>query len=370
MNYTEIAFPWMSLGYSLSAYLYLIQLVSLGGMSILSFLIIAINYSLFVYSKTKDKRFLLCSVLILLVWAIFGFYLLNSVKLRKADKKIAILQPNISLEVKHSIDATPRMLKVYNEEFNLLKGKKIGLLLLPESALMDFPLHNKNLYDKISKLSKTVNANLFLGFLDYQVTAERVKYFNSCSQVDSTDKFYPKYSKTVLVPLGERIPYLDIFPFLWSLNLGQANWEYGEGAKFYSLDGYSFSPVICYEIAFPKVLKKLAKADFVVNLTNDAWFRKSVGATQHMQMAVFRAIEIRKSIYRCANTGYSVVVLPTGRILEKLPLFEKGIIISDLYISDSSSLYSTINYEWIFVALSLIFVVAVLVKRENDIGNT
>ncbi len=366
MNYTEIAFPWMSLGYSLHNYLYLIQLVSLGGMSILSLLIIAVNYSLFVYFKSKRNKFLLCSVLILVIWAVFGFYLLNSVKVRESDKKIAVLQPNISLHTKHSADATPKMLKVYNEEFELLKAKEIDLFLLPESAIMGFPLHNKNMYSKISNLSKTVNANLFLGFLDYRVSSERVKYFNSCSMVDTTDNFYPKYSKNVLVPIGERIPYLEVFPFLWNLNLGQANWEYGEGAEFYSLGDYSFSPVICYEIAFPKVLKKLAKADFVVNLTNDAWFRKSVGATQHMQMTVFRAIEIRRAIYRCANTGYSVVVLPTGEILEKLPLFQKGVIISSLYVCDSSSLYSRIDYEWIFAVASLCFVVAILLKKIGE----
>ncbi len=362
MGYTELAFPWLSLGYSLAGHLYLIQLVSLGGMSVLSLGIIAVNYSIFRYIKTKNRKFLLAIFSLLLGWSILGFYLYQTVKVVPIDKKVAILQPNIPLSVKHSAGGNAKMMKKYNLQLDELVSKKVDLALLPESSIMAFPLHNKALAADLVKMSKKINGDIFLGFLDYQVTPKRVKYTNSCSKIDTTGKFFTIYSKNILVPLGERVPFLDIFPFLWNLKLGQANWEYGQAVEFYKLDDYLYSPVICYEIAFARHLRKLAQADFIVNITNDAWFGRTVGAVQHMQMAIFRAIELRRTIYRCANTGYSVVVLPTGEILQKTGLFEEKIVVDKLYLSGTNSFYSQNNFEWIFVVLALLFCVGIFFK--------
>ncbi len=365
MNYTELAFPWMSLGYCLANYLYLIQLASWGGMSILSLGIITANYCVFSYIETKRHKYLWILFSLLLSWSCLGLYLYQSIKVKTTQQKIAILQPNIPLKLKHSVYGNARMLKVYNRQIASLRGDSIDLALLPESAIMDFPLHNKKMAKQIIDISQKLKGDIFLGFLDYRITPQRVEYTNSCSKVDTTGKIYQKYSKNILVPLGERVPFLDIFPFLWNLKLGQANWEYGKKTQSYRLGKHTYSPVICYEIAFPRHLRKLAKADFVINITNDAWFGRSIGTVQHMQMAIFRAIELRRSIYRCANTGYSCIVLPTGELLQKSELFEEDIIIDKLYLSDTDSLYSKMNYEWIFVVLALFFVAGILFKSQK-----
>ncbi len=365
MNYTELAFPWISLGYSLADYIYLIQLVSLGGMSILSLGIIFVNYCVFSYIETKKYKNLGILFLLLLIWSFVGLYLYQSVQIKTTDERVAILQPNIPLKIKHSINSNAKMLRIYNRQIDSLAGDSVDLALLPESAIMEFPLHNENIASKIISMSQKLKGDIFLGFLDYRFSAKRVEYTNSCSKVDTSGKIYEKYSKNILVPLGERVPFLDIFPFLWNLKLGQANWEHGKKTQFYNLGKYTYSPVICYEIAFPRHLRKLSRADFVINITNDAWFGRSVGAVQHMEMAIFRAIELRRTIYRCANTGYSLIVLPNGEILQKSKLFEEKIIVDNLYLSDTDSLYSRINYEWIFMVLALFFAGVILYKSRT-----
>ncbi len=364
MNYTELAFPWICLGYSLADYLCLIQPVCWGGMSVLSLGIIAVNYCVFSYLTTKRRRFLVGGLAILVVWSLLGLYLYQATKVRAVDKKVAILQPNIPLAVKHSFGANAKMLQKYEKQLDKLSGQEVDLVLLPESAIMGFPLHSQPLAQRVKMMSQKTDATLFLGFLDYKLTDTRVEYTNSCSMIDTAGKILPIYSKNILVPLGERVPFLDLFPFLWNLKLGQANWEYGQGVKFYRLDNYVYSPIICYEIAFARHLRKLARADFIVNLTNDAWFGRSVGATQHMQMTIFRAIELRRAIYRCANTGYSLIVLPTGEVLQKSPLFSDKIIVEKLYLSQTDSFYSRINLEFIWVILALLFCGGLLGKSK------
>ena len=72
-------------------------------------------------------------------------------------------------------------------------------------------------------------------------------------------------------------------------------------------------------------------ADFILNLTNDAWFKKSIGTFQHAQMSVFRAIETRKQLFRSANTGISMIVLPTGKVLQKSELYKRKILTENLF---------------------------------------
>ena len=146
--------------------------------------------------------------------------------------------------------------------------------------------------------------------------------------------------------------------------MGQANWEYGEKLGYYSVNGYKFSPLICFEIAFPQLTTEMAKndVDFIVNITNDAWFHRSAGTYQHVAMTKFRAVETRKQIYRAANTGYSVIVSPTGEFLKQTKLFEKITINNTLYIYENNS-YFTKYFFW----FPFVFVVGAGILLVNSV---
>ena len=168
---------------------------------------------------------------------------------------------------------------------------------------------------------------------------------------------------------------LDALPFLWKLQLGQANWEFGTELRYYGSGGFTFSPSICYELAFPEIFHRMAfrrdplaqterKSDYLVNITNDAWFGTSYGPWLHAAMVRFRAVENRIQIYRSANTGISMAVDPKGRILASNKLFEVKNITAPLYTTPKVTLISKIyRYPWLFVALALILVLLSLTRK-------
>ncbi len=84
----------------------------------------------------------------------------------------------------------------------------------------------------------------------------------------------------------------------------------------------NFATLICYEVIFPGLARKFYAdgGDFIVNITNDAWFGQTTGPYQHFSMAVFRAVENRKPLIRAANTGISGHIDSNGRILSRTAL--------------------------------------------------
>lgn len=154
---------------------------------------------------------------------------------------------------------------------------------------------------------------------------------------------------------------MDYIPLLKRVDFGQANWEYGKESVFYQIHKgdktFTYSPTICFEIAFPDLTRRIAAegVDFIVNITNDAWFKKTIGPYQHGMMTVVRAVETRTQYYRAANTGISMIVTPRGNILRKTTLFEKTVIEDILYTYPFDSVYvrAMRNYPVIFLIITI-----------------
>jgi apolipoprotein N-acyltransferase len=225
-----------------------------------------------------------------------------------------------------------------------------------------------------------INIPIFTGFphseivMKYKGQDSPVLSYNTASIFKPKDrnslseKTAPLYHKNILVPFGERIPFLNVFQILWKLQFGQANFEKGLQTRIYDITNqiapksrsYKFAPLICFEIAFPYFTKKITAAnqlDFFVNITNDAWFHRSIGTSQHAQMAAYRSIETRKPVFRCANTGYTFYTKPSGKIMNKTKLFDKIAISGNLYLLENNkenSLFFTIGNSIIYI-LFIIF---------------
>ena len=97
--------------------------------------------------------------------------------------------------------------------------------------------------------------------------------------------------------------------------------------------GIQFGAVVCFESTFPSIFREFAVkgAEFMVVVTNDGWYETPPEPQQHAAQSIFRAIETRKPILRCANTGISMVIDPTGNIRKKLELNSEGIIETNVY---------------------------------------
>jgi len=131
------------------------------------------------------------------------------------------------------------------------------------------------------------------------------------------------YDKHHLVPFGEYLPFEQWLPFG---GLAGSGFEAGPGAQTLEASGFRFSPLICYEAIFPRhaVESQANRPDFLLNVTNDAWFGDSPGPRQHLVAVAYRAIEQGLPLLRAANTGISAVVDAHGETLSHKDLGARG----------------------------------------------
>ncbi|MDP8201237.1 MAG: apolipoprotein N-acyltransferase [Candidatus Tenebribacter burtonii] len=372
-NFGEFSFPWFNLGYSLADYLPFIQLAEFGGLALFSLLILFINILLFELRENFRRNTIILSAIIV-VWSAYGVIRLKTIHLTKTDFNVSIVQVSIPQDKKWEELYKDSTFALYEKFSHKAAKEKTDLIIWPESSTPVYLLKQMEYRKWILDFSEELDTDIFTGFPHYKYIGknhpDKYKFYNSATLIGKNRKIYPPYYKNILVPFGERIPFLKYFPFLWNVHLGQANWEYGEKLEYYSINEYKFSPLICFEIAFPQLTTEMAKndVDFIVNITNDAWFKRSAGTYQHAVMTKFRAVETRKQIYRAANTGYSLVVSPTGELLKKTTLFEKTTINNSLYIYKNNSYFTKYFFWFPFVFVigaGIILVYSIIIYLIN-----
>jgi apolipoprotein N-acyltransferase len=154
---------------------------------------------------------------------------------------------------------------------------------------------------------------------------EAGRYFNSLRVLEGTGLEAARYDKAHLVPFGEYMPLGDL-AFDWfgiRAFAAQAGATYSAGPGPAVLDLGALGkvlPLICYEVIFPREVNAVAtRADWMLQITNDAWFGIRTGPFQHFAQARLRAIEQGLPLIRVANTGITAVIDARGRVVDQLP---------------------------------------------------
>ncbi|MCK9556601.1 MAG: apolipoprotein N-acyltransferase [Candidatus Cloacimonetes bacterium] len=364
-NFGEMRFPWWNIGYSLADYTTLLQALDLGGLSLLALLVLSINY--LVYQLTLGKRRAIFPIVVCCIaWYAYGQYRLLTLPLEKQSQRISVMQPSIEQDEKWDIEKYREIIEVYRELSAQASKNGTQLHIYPEAAIPDYLMYSEQAHTDLTSIIDANQMSIFTGFPHVeQAPPEHPQshYYYNAAALFHPYRHEPKlFYKNILVPVGERMLWLDHFPFLWKLQFGQANWEFGTTIPRYEYDGMEFTPSICYELAFPHFMQRAnfnsRKADFHVNITNDAWFGTSYGPWLHGMMSKFRAIESRIQIYRSANTGISMIVNPKGEIISSASLFERTNINAELYTCADTPLYHRIYpYPWIFVCLTAVLTI-------------
>jgi apolipoprotein N-acyltransferase len=167
------------------------------------------------------------------------------------------------------------------------------------------------------------------------------------------------YRKNHLLPFGE---YMPLQPFSgWVLdNLGIRLDDFTAGGNHQPLlkaAGHSFATSICYEDAFgSEAIRHLAETAYLVNLTNDAWFGRSLEPYQHLQMARMRAIETGRYMLRATNTGLTAIIDPKGKVIKQSPLFETVTITDNIFPMKGLTLYARLGDKNILIFLILLLI--------------
>jgi apolipoprotein N-acyltransferase len=193
--------------------------------------------------------------------------------------------------------------------------------------------------------------------------------YNAMLAIDTNGEVIASYDKSHLVPFGEFLPFAPFFAQLGIKQFvpGAEGWAHGDARRrLVSLPATpAFLAVICYEILFSGDLGDTGSAQFLLNITNDAWFDNSIGPAQHAHHARVRAVEEGLSLIRAANSGLTFATDPLGRVTAQLPPLQMAV----LDVQPDERLASTPFTQWrywpLLVALLIGLGIAVITGRRR-----
>jgi apolipoprotein N-acyltransferase len=350
----DIRFPWLGLGTSLTGFPVIVQIAEAIGARGLTLLLATANTALAVaWLARSDKK----KVLMLVAPVVFGILLAvgyGVVRMRTLELRlvgsVAVIQPNVQFDEKSVRELHD---SIFAETLELSEATVAivdpDLVIWPEAAVPDFMFRNPDWEQDISFHVKASGVPLLTGgsHVVWGDTREDYEYFNSAFLfgADGSRARYPVYHKRYLVPIVERVPFLNPrwFNLRWFGGFGV-----GEFSDLYDLELGRFGVFICYESIFEDITRRYRRlgADFVVNITNDAWYGKTSAPYQHAAHLVMRAIENRVGIARAANSGISEFVDPLGREHQQTRLEVKTYSADTLLTSDSLTLYTRFG-DWV-----------------------
>jgi apolipoprotein N-acyltransferase len=192
--------------------------------------------------------------------------------------------------------------------------------------------------------------------------------WNSLDAIDAKGDILASYDKAHLVPFGEYVPLRSVLP-INKITPGTIDFSAGPGPRTLTLPGVPpFSPLICYEVIFPgAVVDEADRPDWLLNITNDAWYGFTSGPFQHFASARVRAVEEGLPLVRDANNGISAIVNGYGRVMARLGLDAIGVLDGTLPRKLPPTLYSRIG-DWGFAGLmALLLFIALLPKLARPV---
>ena len=379
-------FPWELAGYSQFKWLPIIQVADFTGVYGVSFLIILGNITicfLFLYiTKKKLHCFKVtghilagaCLIFLLLFSSLFlyGKWRINCIDKRISNSpslKVALVQGNIDQLVKWDREFQESTTRKYikmsrSDNCRMSTNQKPDLIVWPETAAPFYFLINKRLTQIVENGIRDTGSYFLIGSPSFKLHNKQNEFYNSAYLVNPDGRSVAQYDKTHLVPFGEYIPFSRFFPFLGKIVEGVGDFQSGQKGKTVALGKNRLGVQICYEIIFPGLSRAMVKnnASLLVNITNDAWFGKTSAPYQHFSMAVFRAVENRRSLARSANTGISGFVDPAGRIKGKTDLFTEKVLAQSIPLLNNHSFYT--RFGDIFVYICIIALLSVLFIKK------
>ena len=386
-------FGWVALGYSQSASLPLIQIADITGVYGVSFVIVMVNIAIFLTLKSQQEKeavmdiAMVIAIIVIFICLIYGYIRLNNI-FTGERLKVGVVQGNIPQDEKWDQDLRNRIMDKYEGLTKRLAKHKVDLIIWPETSIPGFVETEPDLLDRMKKLVLEVKTPLLAGTLR-ENPAVKDLYFNSASLFLPDGHIADTYDKIHLVPFGEYVPFKHVFSFVEKIApvpIGDVT-----KGKEYTVFSYllqrnakekdvvlkltknvRFSCLICFEDMFPELAREFVRkgAGFLVNITNDAWYKKTSAAWQHAQGSIFRAVENRVALVRATNTGVSCFIDQKGKVLNVIKrgdeaLFVDGYGETEIIMTNIWTFYNVYGdifaYLCIFATIILLYT-AVLVK--------
>lgn len=352
-------FPWELLGYSQYNRLTIIQASDILGVYGISFLIALSNAAIFLgflflarkiwlqAAITKQQMIGITAMFTIIV-ALFWFY--GNGRIRAVDDWV-IKSPSVRVSIiQGNIDQTkkwnPAFQKITTEKYINLslsaRDQNPDLVVWPETATPFYFLYNTRLTGMVKRGVKLAGTSFLIGSPSFTSEGNILGYYNSAYLLNPDGRVTGKYDKAHLVPFGEYVPFKKWVPFLGKIVENVGDFKPGRKGDTIRWGKRRLGVQICFEVIFPKLSRAMVQngANLLVNITNDAWFGRTSAPYQHFSMAVFRAVENKRSLIRSANTGFSGFIDPVGRIISKTPLYTEAVSTQSVPVINQTTFYT------------------------------
>ena len=385
-------FGWNLLGYSQSFNLPVIQIADMTGVYGVSFIILLLNTSIYMTvkniksGKKEHLPVIIAAALLLAVYS-YGIFRLSNV-FTGERLKVAVVQGNIPQDEKWNRDFTDFILSRYEGLTKKAALEKADLVIWPETSVPGFVQNEKELFNFVHDLAVDIKTPLLVGAPRYEDAREDEPYYNSAFLFLKDGTVEGHYDKVHLVPFGEYVPFKNLFSFVHrfaprpigdcaagkDLTVFRFLLQRSAKERDYSWKlskNVSFSCLICFEDIFPDLARRFAgkNIDFLVNITNDAWFGKTSAAYQHAQASIFRAVENRINVLRSTNTGLSCFIDQKGALTARVTeggndLFVNGFKVREIILSRARTIYTV--YGDVFAYICIFFAALQLARTRRS----
>ena len=368
-------FPWLFVGYAFTEQYWLSSLAPVAGVFAVSFVAVLLAASI-VELLRRRGGYMIVSMALLVIST--SLWLMNPPWTKPKgtpNLSVSLIQGNIPQDLKWLTEFQVETLNIYATLTSTEWGRDI--VLWPESSIPMFQTEAWGFINEMVKIANATNTSWVTG-IPYKDDAA----FNS-----NTDKYPPFYNGVIalgaeaeglykkqrLVPFGEYIPFEGLLDILPDLAGSQDIMSYSRGSDQQSplqVRGHSLGSAVCYEVAYPDTTRKNAiGTDFLLTISNDAWFGTSAGPLQHLQMVQMRALENGRWFMRATNTGVTAIIDHKGRIVERAPQFERTVLRGEVQARVGNTPFMRFGHYPVLFIITLLLLLSYLGKRATNRAN-
>ena len=278
---------------------------------------------------------------------------------------VAAIQGNVPLELATASRILEDNLVAQNHAdlHRTLAGDPPDLVVWPENALDRDPSRDPVLGPVVEGAIREVGTPTLVGAItqtsDGRLLNEDLLYSADGQIVD-------RYAKVHLLPFGEFVPFREALDFIPDVGRVRSDLSPGESPGRFEVAGTSFAAIICFENAFPDLVRDFVTDDsaFIVVSTNNSTFGESVAPEQHLLLSKLRAAETGRWVVHAALSGISGIVSPGGEVLQPTGLFEPAVVRASIPTAQGSTVYDVVG-GWLPVVFLLLLALSYLAPRRT-----
>lgn len=368
-------FPWLFVGYAFTEVAWLASLAPIFGVFGVSFLAVLFGASLVEVVRQKIN-YLYISGALLVLGLVLHLINPNWTKSTGESLSVSLVQGNIPQEMKWLTEFRYETLQIYASLSRTEWGQDV--VVWPEASIPMFQ-------DEASRFVRAIygeavkRGSTWVTGIPYRdienfdpATQEYPNFYNTVMAMD--DRQVSLYKKQHLVPFGEYVPFEGVLNILPNLANMQDVASFSRGDDKQSplvVKGKNMGSAICYEVAYPSTTRKNAKdTEFLLTISNDAWFGTSAGPHQHLQMVQMRSLETGRWFMRATNTGVTAFINEKGKVVKQAPQFSPAILRHDVPSFTGSTPFMRMgNYPILFISMMLILL-SFIARKQGTYDST